>query len=128
MSEPGFVPSVQPALSPISLYWQRRLRRVSVTHKSAIVALHSICWSEISCHTCAAIAAFARASSVPAVLPAAVLSPRVRPGVAFQFVLAGSGARGAAVLPGLVPTTRPGWLKGSASFEEREQMLPIVIV
>lgn len=82
----------------------------------------------MSCHTCAAIAAFARASSVAAVPPSVVLPPRVRPGVAFQFVLAGSGARGAAVLPELVPTTRPGWLEGSSSLEEREQMLPIMSV
>lgn len=43
MSALEFVPSEQLALSPISLYWLRRLRHVSVTqHKSAIVALHSI--------------------------------------------------------------------------------------
>lgn len=45
--------------------------------------------------------------------------------MAFQFVFAGTEARGAA-FGGFVPTTRPGWLKLSESL--REQMLPIVVV
>lgn len=71
------------------------------------------------------MAAFDRASSAPPCV--SLLSPRVRPGVFFQF-LAGSGARGAADgEEGDAPTTRPGPENASGSFEEREQMLPIVL-
>lgn len=83
--------------------------------------------------TCAAIAAFDRASSLPPCVPAGVLSPSVRPGVFFQLVLAGSGARGRAEESegcwlALVPTTRPGPVKESGLLAEREQMLPMFVL
>lgn len=80
--------------------------------------------------TCAAIAAFDRASSLGPCVPAGVLSPSVRPGVFFQFVLAGSGARGWAegCWVALVPTTRPGPVKESGLLAEREQMLPMFVL
>lgn len=76
--------------------------------------------------TCAAIAAFALASSAPAPPGPDVLAPSVRPGEDFQFVFDGSEARGAGSfwLEGVVPTTRPGWAKLSDS---REQRLPMFV-
>lgn len=70
------------------------------------------------------MAALERASSPPPCASGA-LSPRVRPGVSFQLVLAGTEARGAWPA-GAVPTTRPGPEKDSGLFAEREQMLPMV--
>lgn len=83
--------------------------------------------------TCAAVAAFDRASSLGPSVPAGVLSPSVRPGVLFQLVLAGSGARGCAEVSegswlALVPTTRPGPAKESGLLAEREQMLPMFVL
>lgn len=75
--------------------------------------------------TCAAIAALDRASSPPPCVLAG-LSPRVRPGVFFQFVFCGTEARGAELGVGAVPTTRPGPAKDSGLFVEREQMLPML--
>jgi hypothetical protein len=77
--------------------------------------------------TCAAIAALDRASSLPPCC--GELSPSVRPGVFCQFALAGTEARGAVDCPdGGAPTTRPGPAKASGSFDEREQILPMVFV
>ena len=77
-------------------------------------------WEGIE-RTCAAIAAFDRASSAPPGV--SLLSPSVRPGVFFQF-LVGSGARGADGEEG-APTTRPGPVNASGSLE-LEQQLPMV--
>lgn len=75
---------------------------------------------------CAAIAAFVLA--VPGSAPGAPAPPRGLPVLAF----AGSGARGpeldSRVSPGgglAEPRTRPGVVKASGSFREREQMFPI---
>lgn len=84
--------------------------------------------------TCAAIAAFARASSSPPPPPpppAVGPSPNVLPGVP-QLAFAGSGARGPfarwpeADGAEAEPRTRPGWAKASGSFLDLEQMFPIV--
>lgn len=69
--------------------------------------------------TCAASAALLRAS------PAGGPPPSVRPG---PPTFGGTEALGAAAGVGVedVPSTRPGWEKGSDGFAPREQMLPIV--
>lgn len=58
------------------------------------ILTNSICNETVVCLTCAAIAAFDRASSLPPCAPGCADSPSVRPGVFFQFALAGTGARG----------------------------------